>query len=894
MLTQKKAIHGEIGLAKGKRKSGFAGLAVFFFLFAFCSFAWAGTTGKLAGRVLDKQKQPLPGANVVLTGTTLGAATDLEGYYSVINIPPGKYRVQFSFIGYQTLVVQEVLITTNTTTTLNAELAEETLTAGEVVVTAQRPVVETNLTSSMATVTKEDIDKLPVQELNDVVNLQAGVVEGHIRGGRIGEVQYQINGVTVNNAYNNSSTLRIDRSLLQEVQVISGTFDAEYGQAMSGVVNAVLKSGTEKFQWNAEIYASDFFFSDSKRIVDDKFKPFSQQNYQLSVSGPTFLPQTNFIASGRRFAYDNYLFATRRFVPTDRADFEKKIFQPSGDGEELPMGFSREWSGLVKLSNRSLKNIELGYQAIFNSIKGQGYNFAFRFNPDGTSTQRTFSIVHGLDWTHTLSSKTFYNLSLRQNYFDYKDYMYENFYDARYDSAGPAMGDANYELGAVVQGVDLTRFKQRTNSLVFKGALTSQVTREHQIKMGLEVQHSKVTFGTPDGYLGSTGGTTITRHINEPPDYPPASSYRPIALAAYGQDQIEWQDLIVRAGVRWEYFDARSTLPSDLQNPANAIEGAPKSVPKSTSKKTSLAPRLGISYPITTDAAVFFAYGHFHQMPALGQIFANSNYNVLDELQEGGISYGVLGNPDIKPERTTQYEFGYKHALTDFLGLDFSVFYKDIRDLLGVEFVSTYAAAEYARLTNIDFGNVIGFTIAFDQRRVGIFSSTVDYTWQRAQGNSSDPRETATRAAAGEDPRPEQIPLGWDQRHTLNATITAQQPDNFSISAVVRYGNGLPYTPAIGSGFGAGLERNSGRKPSSVLVDLRAEKFLRVAGRRMSLFARAFNLLDARFFNGFVFSNTGSPDYSLDPVGDRALLADPGRYYPPRRIEVGLTVNSSL
>ncbi len=353
----------------------------------------------------------------------------------------------------------------------------------------------------------------------------------------------------------------------------------------------------------------------------------------------------------------------------------------------------------------------------------------------------------------------------------------------------------------------------------------------------------------------------------------------------------------MRAGLRYDYFDARTTVPSDLQNPANAIAGAPESVPKPTTVKTSFAPRLGVSYPISTTASVFFAYGHFYQFPPLRDIFTNADYNILNELQAGVVSYGVgvLGNPDIKPERTVQYEFGYKHALNENLGLDVNIFYKDIRDLLGVEFISTYNDAEYARLTNVDFGNVLGFTIALDQRRVGIFSSAIDYTLQRAQGNSSDPRETATRAEAGEDPRPEQIPLGWDQLHTLNATITASQPNSFSISTVIRYGSGQPYTPSVGSGFGANLERNSGHKPSYVLVDLRAEKFFKLGGANMSLFARGFNLLDARFaLGGFVFGDTGSPDYSLNPVGERGTLMNPLRYYPPRRIEIGLTVNSSL
>jgi len=876
------------------RTPGWARWCAVLWLLTLAVASFAGTTGKLSGRVLDQQKQPLPGANVILLGTTLGAAADAQGYYNILNIPPGTYRVQFSVIGYQTVVVQNVLITSNNTTSLNAELGEETLTGEEVVVIAKRPVVDVNLTSSVSTVTTENIATLPVQELNDVVNLQAGVVDGHFRGGRLGEVQYQINGVSVNNPYDNSSTVRIDRSLLQEVQVISGTFDAEYGQAMSGVVNAVLKTGSENYRWNAETYLSDFVYtSGERRNVEDKFRPLAQQNYQFSLSGPTMLPKTFFIVSGRRYTSDGYVFGTRLFQPTDRANFETKVFSPSGDNREMPLEYTREWSGLVKLTNRSLPGIELSYQAIGNWINAKRYNFFFRLNPEGAATQRTSSLVHGLDWTHTLSKNTYYNLSLRQNLFDYRDHSYADVFDQRYDAAGPAQGDVNFYLGAAVQGVDFTRFIQRTNNYVLKAALTSQVTRDHLLKFGAEFQYSDLKFGTP-GHLVSPGGTLVVRHVNEPPDYPDPQKYHPISLAAYGQDQIEWNDLILRAGVRFEYFDARATIPSDLQNPANAIAGAPASYPKPTSRKASLAPRLGVSYPITASAALFFAYGHFYQFPGLGQIFANSNYNVLDELQAGGISYGVLGNPDIKPERTVQYEFGYKHAITEFLGLDVSVFYKDIRDLLGVEFVSTYTAAEYARLTNVDFGNVLGFTISLDQRRLGLVSTMLDYTWQRAVGNSSDPRETATRAAAGEDPRPRQVPLSWDQRHTLNATITVDQPRNFSLSAVIRFGSGQPYTPEIGSGFGADLEANSGRKPSFVLVDMRAEKFFRLAHLECSLFARVFNLLDARFSNGFVFSNTGSPDYSLNPQADRTTLADPHRYYPPRRIEVGMTFNSGL
>jgi outer membrane receptor protein involved in Fe transport len=867
-----------------------------------CAIAFAGVTGKIAGRVLDKSThEPLVSVNVIVLGTTLGAPTDVDGYYSIINIPAGRYDLEFHLIGYNALTMKEIQVAADRTTKIDAELADAAVTTGEVVIVAKRPVVEVNLTSTVSTITDMDIQALPVQELTDIVNLQAGVVDGHFRGGRAGEVQYQVNGVSVNNAFDNTSTVKIDRSLIQEVQVITGTFDAEYGQAMSGVVNTILKSGTDRFAMSSELFAGTFLYgSGGNRNLTYKFRPeFLNHNIQVSLSGPTGLPQTHFLFSGHRYVFNDYFIGTRRYNPLDTTGISNPLhwlFEPNGDGESIAMAYSHEWSGLAKITNRSLSNIEVGYQALINVIDASKIDdaFSFRLNPDGRKTQRTTSLVHGIDLTHTLSATTLYTVSFRQNYFDYHDWVFEDFFDPRYDYAHSSVGISDFEYGASVAGVDFGRYQQRTNAVVASASLTSQVTRNHLIKVGLEWQTSRVDFGTA-GTL-TYKGDTLYRYVDAPPDYPGVQHYYPVSMAAYAQDQIEWNDLTIRAGLRFEYFDARSTTPGDLANPANAIDGAPRSVPKRTSKKTSAAPRVGLSYPITATSAVFFSYGHFYQFPPLRDMFTNANYEKLSTLQSGTGNYDVVyGNPDIRPERTVQYEFGYKNAITNSLGLNINLFYKDIRDLLGVEFIDTYTAAAYARLTNTDFGSVTGFTVSLDQRLIGMLSSTIDYTWQTAQGNSSDPDETANRAAAGEDPRPRQVPLNWDQRHTLNLTLQLSEADNFTVSTILRFGSGQPYTPEIGSGFGAALEKNSGRKPNGFLVDLRGEKYFTFAGMNMSCFVRVFNLLDARYFNGDIFANTGNPDYGLFPLSqDRLQLADPTRYYPPRRIEIGVSMNTSF
>lgn len=853
------------------------------------------TSGKLVGRVTDQNGEPLIGANVILDGTNMGAASDIEGYYSIINVRAGTYKIRFRFLGYKAQVVENIRISADQTTKLDAVLESEVIEGEEVIIVAKKPLVEYNQTSSVSSVNKDDIKNLPVQSLNEIVNLQAGVIDGHFRGGRIGEVQYQVDGVTVNNPFSNSSMLELDRSVIEEVQVISGTFDAKYGQAMSGVVNTVLKTGTEKFEYSVEAYLGDYFTTDTDRYPhNDSYNPVAIQNYQLSLSGPTGLPQTTFFVNGRKYYNDGYLFGTRRFTPFDKNDFENQVYNPTGDNELVSMNTSDEWNAQFKVTNQSIEDLQFNYQLSYNSAERQGYNHAFRLNPDGIKTNYTTSLSHGLAFTHTLSQEMFYKINIRQNLFEYNDYKFEDLLDPQYLLAGDPKSDANYEDGAIVQGVDLGRYKQKTNSLVVKADYTWQANRFNMIEAGIEGQYSDILFGPP-GFFVSTfvDSQQVLKPVYQFPKQPGLQSYFPKQLAAYIQDRIELGDLVVRAGLRFEYYDAAGKVPSDLQNPANSIEGAPLSTYISTTSKTAVAPRLGLSFPLTSSASVYFSYGHFYQMPALDLLYSNADYSILEDLQAGGVSYGVMGNPNLRPEFTIQYEFGLKQSVADFLGVQLSFFYKDIRDLLGVEFISTYTAAEYARFANADFGSVTGFTLSLFQRNIGNFNTSVDYTLQYAQGNSSDPRETANRAAAGADPRPRDLYFGWDQRHTLNLSSIYAVPDDFSVSAILRFGSGQPYTPEIGTGFNANLETNSGRKDSYFLLDLRAEKYFNLDFINLSVFLRMFNVLNTNFVNGFVFNSTGSPDYTLNPASNRAALYDPSRYYQPRRIEFGISLRSN-
>ena len=171
---------------------------IFLLLLLFASSLYAGTTGKLNGYVTDKETgEIILGANIIVEGTYFGAASDLEGYYYINNIPPGNYRVIVSAIGYTKVIVKDVYIRIDLTTNVDIELSSTVIELGdEVVVTSTRPLVQRDLTSTSVTISSDEIKMMPVESVGQIVNLQAGVVGGHFRGGRSNDVSYLIDGVT--------------------------------------------------------------------------------------------------------------------------------------------------------------------------------------------------------------------------------------------------------------------------------------------------------------------------------------------------------------------------------------------------------------------------------------------------------------------------------------------------------------------------------------------------------------------------------------------------------------------------------------------------------------------------------------------------------------------------
>jgi len=238
-------------------------ISIFIFCFSLC---FTQTAGKIAGKVMDDEKNsPLVGANIIITQTQKGTSADKEGYFNLINVTPGKYSVRFMMIGYETVTIEDVIVSVNRTTSLDVKMKQSIIEGDEVIIYASKLSRKKDQTSTVKNISSEEMELLPVEDLSSVVNMQAGIVAGHFRGGRSDEVSYMIDGIPVNDAYGGVaavSTLEVES--VKDLEVITGTFNAEYGNAMSGVVNAVTKDGSNEFHGSVNS-AYSTYITDNKR-----------------------------------------------------------------------------------------------------------------------------------------------------------------------------------------------------------------------------------------------------------------------------------------------------------------------------------------------------------------------------------------------------------------------------------------------------------------------------------------------------------------------------------------------------------------------------------------------------------------------------------------------------
>ena len=910
----------------------------------------AGTTGKIAGRIRDAESgEPLPSANVQLAGSRFGSATDGEGRFVILNVPPGTYELTAHFIGFASGRVRELSVHIDRTCHIDLELRPTVLSVGaETLVIADREYFQKDLTASQSIVDASLIQDTPATELNDILQLQAGVTVGsggdfHFRGGRSGETAFLVDGVSFTDAVSGQQAVAVENQSIQEIQVITGAFNAEYGQAMSGVVNIVTKEGSDHWSGSAAAYGGDFISGDNELFwgIDER-SPRGIQNLQFTVSGPVAADRLHLFASGRHIRSDGYLYGRNRFNFYDVADFQPLDASDwqaiaTGDSALAPMNSNRKYSGQAKLTFQASAKLKLRYNLLLEDSEGQGYDHYFRLNPSGRPTHYKTGAAHTFTGTYTIGARalTFLELGVSSFRNHNRSYVFEDPEDPRYyfvtflDNAPP------HGYSYVTGGVRGDWTDQQTRTSIIKVDLTSQLNYHNLVKLGLETRshaYSNLIRSTVE--RGGSGEIEYRTHQD--------FQVSPVEMSAYLQDKFEADDLVLNIGIRLDRFHANGSVPVDprdpsarspirefFEHPSGTIVGfrevatdfssglpvyehqeleaeVPWDDPRATelrrrwvyrasSPQYQISPRVGLSYPITDRGGIHLSYGHFFQMPNLGTIYSNPEW----ELGDGVGVTSLMGNPDIEAQKTVSYEIGIQQQIGDAGRLTCDLFFRDFRNLLASDrLVESHSAGKfYAQYNNRDQGNARGLAVAFGQDSEYLYWG-IDYTFQIAEGLASDPADAFRRLASNREPLPQLVPLNWDRRHTLNLNASAHHSIG-SVSAVVHLWSPTPYTPETET-IGAAVE-NGGRLPAYYNLDLKARKTISFAGWQGELFVDIRNVLDRRN-ELFVYADTGRATESLDELKARELstefvntvdswFSDPSRFSAPREVHAGLALS---
>ncbi|NHZ84718.1 MAG: TonB-dependent receptor plug domain-containing protein [Planctomycetia bacterium] len=849
----------------------------------------AGTTGKIVGRVTDAETgEPLIGLNVIIENTSLGAACDVDGYYYVLNVPPGTYSVKLMMIGYRETIVTNVQVSSDRTTTVDAQISQIVLDAEAVIVVAQRSIIEMDRTSTESSVSGEQIDMMPVETIDDILNLQAGVVDGHFRGGRLKEVVYQIDGVPINDSYTGEAALDIETDIIKELKVISGTFNAEYGQAQSGIVDIITKERNPTLTGRVSFVSGDYV-STRKDIfwnIND-LNPRDYLDYSLFLSGPVG-EKSGYLFSYRRVADNGFIYGKNVFLPVDSISF--------GDNSYIPMGYNNRATFFGKMTI-ALTNYDKLSLSISHQTRGQNrdygiYDHLFRYNPLGQGASDEQTLIGIASWSHIFSDKSFINIRAAINKKDYEQYLYKDSLDSRYaaDWRLRLRGNFSFYTG----GTDNSYFTRSGIVKTLKGDFTSQITRYQLIKTGFDIKQHNLTLY--DVELKKNSETNWEVQI------PPSNSadnqqYKrsPLEMAAYIQTKWEYDSFILNLGLRYDYFNSNGEIIEDLTRPRTSPLKPAKPIHQ-------LSPRIGIAYPITDKGVLHVSYGHFFQIPEFEFLYTNPSRTVNPEEGLASVFNYPFGNADLQPQKTVGYEIGLQQQVGETIALDITAYYKDIRNLLGTEINAIaigeeHSSIQYGRYVNRDYGQVKGLTLMLERKLFQGIGASIDYTYQVARGNASDPRDILLDLQSDPPVESEKqlVPLDWDQTHSLNGQINFQTPTGLTFTLVGKIGSGMPYTPTTAKI--TSIFENSDQKPFKMTFDLYTSKDFKIGSTFISLYLKIYNIFD-RLNEKDVYGDSGRATYTKDlnePGEVQGLNTKeeyfnrPDWYGPPRRILFGIS-----
>jgi hypothetical protein len=498
----------------------------YFILFLFfIQISFAQNKGILTGKIVDASTgEELIGVNIILKGTYYGAASDLKGLFTIPNIVEGSYNVEVSLIGYKSVQFTGTKIEANKTKHLDVKLEETVLTLGQdVVIVGAKPLLDVEETQSKRTISKEDIEVAVVENIQDIISQQSGVVKSdnalHIRGGRSYENAFLLDGVSVQDPLAGTGFgLQLSASAIEEIEVITGGYNAEFGQATSGVVNVRTREGSAKY--------SGFLSYKRDNLGIKSVNIFNTDVAEINLSGPepitySLLPALGIHLPGEVTFFGSFYMGitdgiTQGYYKPVANQLHSSIFY----GERFAPRAENSWFWLGKLTykyspvlkfvysfNQSV-SINQNSQSLQSNLEyvepSPGYQYEYQNILDQANTFTHNNKYNSFGITHTLSSRTYYELKLNhfftnlradangRNWNEYtepKDIT--NFpieyYNLNRDTIGVIPGDGFWDVGSPFTWRD-----HYVEEISLRGDFTSFFDEKNKFKSGFNFQFQEM------------------------------------------------------------------------------------------------------------------------------------------------------------------------------------------------------------------------------------------------------------------------------------------------------------------------------------------------------------------------------------------------------------------
>ncbi len=897
-----------------------------------CSSAlYAQNAGKIAGLIRDKAKAEfLPGVNIIIKGTRLGASTSADGSYFILNVPPGSYDVTASLVGYRTVTQQNVIVNIDKTTTLDFALQESAVEADEVIITAERPdVAKEKTTTSDVWRGDEVITRAGVREISQVLALSSDVSGEHFRGGREGEELYLLQGMGIINPLDQTTSFAPIMSAVEEVEVITSGFGAQYGNAQSGVVNISMREGRSD-KWSARLETRGRVpgrkhFGPS--VWDPNGQPYLQilnswekwkaNNPNSTNPAPFFSTLGNGFDSryGRdtttlaQIAYTLYrLQAKRQYGESydNLLDMEGEVTLSGPLSEDMRLFIAGradyEWAFLpTEEPNRKrtvmgnivfdvAKNASLRLSGaykneqeyVFRSTRTNGFYSWTWDQALSLGKRRTNNMQVGVRATYAPSSATFYELkvnALRTNQvdgapaIDPAGYSGDTFWSVYSSSSAP---------DAFLYGNLYDTFRdEKTQTISLDGSVTSQLTPSHLVNAGVQSNFFSVDVDNKRSVKSAT--STKTEQY----------SAKPFELGVYVSDKMEFEGMIANFGLRFDMWDQNVQYYADQYSPFRYVTSSgdttrdmTNALKADTKPLARLQPRLGISFPVSLSTVFHVNYGTYVQRPPLNQ-------TVSQQLPKSGFAQMILGNPRLRPQVTNSYDIGVMQGLAEGFTLDVSGYYKDVKDLIQQAYFYDKGGQFYSSFANRDYADIRGFKIGLAKRR-GMLTGSLNYTYGVATGKNSTPFNESTKFFENDPslnklPNPKDVLLDFDRTHNvvLSAVVTfgeEEGPDldgfypfeemKIAVSSFAR--SGRPYTY---DDQGLGLLYNR-RSPNEYSTTVRVTKdFPKLIGSKLSLYVEVENIFNQKILSYQAVFGSARDNASGTITENRNIekyIADPG------------------